>query len=104
MKFIIKTITQWFKDRHCTFAIYGADGSCIESANTLPKDCYYPIDTTKVCKSSDDWYSCPITANGEYCGCICWFEDTSEESCVDFYDFIIICQLLETACGLGENS
>ena len=37
MKFLIKVIAQWFKDRNCAFAIYGADGSCIESANTTPK-------------------------------------------------------------------
>ena len=42
MSFLIKVIAQWFKDRNCTFAIYGADGSCIESANTTPKKNYFP--------------------------------------------------------------
>lgn len=104
MKFLIKVIAQWFKDRNCAFAIYGADGSCIDSANTVPKENYFPLKTNRVCKSEDDWYSFPINANGEYCGCICWFGDTSEEALVEFYDVVIPCQLLEIACGMEENS
>ena len=104
MSFLIKVVAQWFKDRNCAFAIYGADGSCIESANTVPKKNFFPPKTNEVRKSGDDWYSFPINANGEYCGCVCWFEDTSEEAWVEFYDVINICQILETACNLEEDS
>lgn len=104
MEFLIKVIAKWFKDRNCAFAIYGVDGVCIESANTQPEDCYYPVNMIKITKNDKDWYSFPIIANGEYCGCVCWFEDDSEEALVEFYDVVNICQILETACDLEKAS
>ena len=99
MKFLIKVIAQWFKDRNCAFAIYGADGSCIESANTIPKENFFPLKTNQIRKNGDDWYSFPINANGEYCGCVCWQEELEG---IDFYDIIMLCRLLETACEVEE--
>ena len=99
MKFLIKVIIAWFKRNETPVVIYGADGAPITSYNTKAKECWFPKNLGEASSIGNGWYCYPLNANGEYCGCFCWQEELEG---IDFYDIIMLCRLLETACEVEE--
>lgn len=106
MKFLIKAIIAWFQKNELPVVIYGADGSPIASWEIKPKDCYFAKRLDEAVRDRDGLYCYPLNADGEYCGCICWkwVEDDDDFEQPEIYDILNICNLLEIACGLDENS
>ena len=99
MEFFVKVIHKWCEDYCQPFALYGADGMPISYWNTEPKKYYFPPKMNEVRKIENNWCCYPVNANGEYCGCFCWQEELEG---IDFYDIIMLCRLLETACEVEE--
>ena len=99
MEFFIKVVRKWCEDYCQPFALYGADGMPISYWNTEPKKHYFPPKMDEVCKIENNWWCYPVNVNGEYCGCFCWQEELEG---IDFYDIIMLCRLLETACEVEE--
>lgn len=99
MEFFVKVIRKWCEDYCQPFALYGADGMPISYWNTEPKKYYFPPKMNEVRKIENNWCCYPVNANGEYCGCFCWQEELEG---INFYDIIMLCRLLETACEVEE--
>ena len=99
MEFFVKVIRKWCENYRQPFALYGADGMPISYWNTEPKKYYFPPKMNEVRKIENNWCCYPVNANGEYCGCFCWQEELEG---IDFYDIIMLCRLLETACEVEE--
>lgn len=99
MEFFVKVVRKWCEDYRQPFVLYGADGMPISYWNTEPKKHYFPPKTDEVCKIENNWCCYPVNVNGEYCGCFCWQEELEG---IDFYDIIMLCRLLETACEVEE--
>lgn len=106
MKFLIKAIIAWFQKNELPVVIYGADGSPIANWEIKPKDYYFAKRLDEAVRDRDGLYCYPLNADGEYCGCICWkwVEDDDDFEQPEIYDILNICNLLEIACGLDENS
>ena len=106
MKFLIAAIIAWFQTNELPVVIYGADGSPITNWKIEPKNYYFAKRMDEAVRNSDGLYCYPLNANGEYCGCICWewIEDDDDFEQPEIYDILNICNLLEIACGLNENS
>lgn len=99
MEFFIRVVRKWCEDYRQPFALYGADGAPISYWNTEPKENFFPPKMDEIRKIGDNWCCYPVNANGEYCGCFCWKEELEG---IDFYDIIMLCRLLETACEVEE--
>lgn len=99
MKFFLDVMYLWLADNNISYALYGADGMPISYWNTEPKKHYFPPKMDEVCKIENNWCCYPVNVNGEYCGCFCWQEELEG---IDFYDIIMLCRLLETACEVEE--
>ena len=99
MEFFVKVLRKWCEDYRQPFTLYGADGMPISYWNTEPKKHYFPPKMDEVCKIENNWCCYPVNVNGEYCGCFCWQEELEG---IDFYDIIMLCRLLETACEVEE--
>ena len=99
MEFFVKVLRKWCEDYRQPFALYGADGMPISYWNTEPKKHYFPPKMDEVCKIENNWCCYPVNVNGEYCGCFCWQEELEG---IEFYDIIMLCRLLETACEVEE--
>ena len=99
MEFFVKVLRKWCEDYRQPFALYGADGMPISYWNTEPKKHYFPPNMNEVRKIENNWCCYPVNVNGEYCGCFCWQEELAG---IDFYDIIMLCRLLETACKVEE--
>ena len=99
MEFFVKVLRKWCEDYCQPFVLYGADGMPINYWNTEPKKHYFPPKMDEVCKIENNWCCYPVNVNGEYCGCFCWQEELEG---IDFYDIIMLCRLLETACEVEE--
>ena len=106
MKFLIKAIIAWFQKNELPVVIYGADGSPIANWKIKPKNCYFAKRLDEAVRDRNGLYCYPLNADGEYCGCICWewVEDDDDFEQPEIYDILNICNLLEIACGLDENS
>ena len=77
MDFLIKALVKWLgRDGHNTCAFYGVDGSFIASTGKadFPNE-FIPEATNQMSAPWTCWSCFPITADGEYCGCVLSFDN-----------------------------
>ena len=101
MKFFLSVMYLWLADNKISYALYGADGSKLDSryASRLP-DQFIPSETNGYSYPFPYWICYPIVIDGEYCGCWCFVDDGWRTTEI----VQTVADLTEIACGLDENS
>lgn len=102
MSFFLSVMYAWLADNNISYALYGADGSKLDSryASKLPNQ-FIPSETNGYFYPFPYWICYPIVIDGEYCGCWCFIDD---DNCSRHDNFVRVVEMTEIACGMEENS
>lgn len=101
MKFFLSVMYLWLADNNISYALYGADGSKLDSwkADKLPEQ-FIPEEKEERFSPFPYWICYPISIMGEYCGCWCFVDDGWRTTEI----VRTVADLTEIACDMEEDS
>ena len=101
MSFFLSVMYAWLADNNISYALYGADGSKLDSwkASNLP-DQFIPEEKEERFSPFPHWACYPISIMGDYCGCWCFLDDRWHATEI----VRTVADLTEIACDMEENS